>query len=114
MALDVLRVLQREPEAVELVVDGLERDAGDDRHLLAAVARIRQMLEEPRLLDVRARALVESLALVAAGTLLRNHAPDAVADGFIAARLGGASRQTYGSHLERANTRVILERALVG
>lgn len=114
MALDVLRVLQREPEAVELVVDGLERDAGDDRHLLAAVGRIRQMLEEPRLLDVRARALVESLAIVAAGTLLRRHAPDAVADGFIAARLAGPARQTFGSHLERGHTRLILERTLIG
>jgi putative acyl-CoA dehydrogenase len=112
MALDVLRVLQREPEAVEIVVDGLEREAGDDAHLRAGVERIRQMLEEPRLLDMRARALVEALATVAAGTVLRNHAPESVADGFIAARLAGAPRQTYGSGLEWADTRAILDRVL--
>jgi putative acyl-CoA dehydrogenase len=113
MALDVLRVLQREPEAVEIVVDGLEREAGDDSHLRAGVDRIRQMLEEPRLLEVRARALIEGLATVAAGTMLRHHAPNAVADGFIAARLAGAPRQTYGCGLEWADTRAILDRALL-
>jgi putative acyl-CoA dehydrogenase len=112
MALDVLRVLQREPEAIEIVVDGLERESGDDAHLRAGVERIRKMLEEPRLLDLRARALVEALATVAAGTMLRNHAPEAVADGFIAARLAGAPRQTYGSGLEWADTRAILDRVL--
>jgi putative acyl-CoA dehydrogenase len=114
MALDVLRVLQREPEAVETVVDGLEREAGDDVHLRAGVARIRQMLEEPRLLDLRARALLEALANVAAGTMLRQHAPQSVADGFIAARMAGVPRQTYGSGLEWADTRAILDRTLVG
>jgi putative acyl-CoA dehydrogenase len=113
MALDVLRVLQREPEAIEIVVDGLEREAGDDAHLRAGVERIRMMLEEPRLLDLRARALIEALATVAAGTMLRHHAPTAVADGFIAARLAGAPRQTYGSGLEWADTRAILDRALL-
>jgi putative acyl-CoA dehydrogenase len=112
MALDVLRVLQREPESVEIVVDGLERDAGDDVHLRAGVARIRQMLEEPRLLDLRARALIEALATVAAGTMLRHHAPEAVANGFIAARLAGPPRQTYGTGLEWADARSILDRAL--
>jgi putative acyl-CoA dehydrogenase len=113
MALDVLRVLQREPEAVEIVVDGLDRDAAGDAHLRAGVERIRQMLEEPRLLDVRARALIEALATVAAGTMLRQHAPNAVADGFIAARLSGAPRQTYGTGLEWADTRAILDRTLI-
>jgi putative acyl-CoA dehydrogenase len=114
MALDVLRVLQHEPDVLEIVVDGLERDAGDDAHLLAGVDRIRQMLAEPRLLDMRARALVEALATVAAATMLRQYAPIAIADGFIAARLAGAPRQTFGSGLEWADTRAILERALPG
>jgi putative acyl-CoA dehydrogenase len=112
MALDVLGILQTAPEAVEIVVDGLEREAGDDAHLRAGVERIRLMLEEPRLLDMRARSLIETLATVAAGTMLRHHAPDAIADGFIAARLAGAPRQTFGSGLEWADTRAILNRTL--
>ena len=112
MSLDVLRVLQREPDAVEIVVEGLLRDAGDDGHLRAGVKQICQMLEEPRLLDQRARALIELLATVAAATLLRQHAPQTVADGFIAARLSGGPRQTYGADLDVASTRAIIERAL--
>jgi putative acyl-CoA dehydrogenase len=114
MALDVLHVLQREPEVVEIVVDGLEHEAGDDPHLRAGVARIRSMLEEPRLLDLRARALVEALATVAAATMLRHHAPQKVADGFIAARLAGAPHQSFGCGLEWTDTRAILDRALPG
>jgi putative acyl-CoA dehydrogenase len=56
--------------------------------------------------------LIETLATVAAGTMLRHHAPDAIADGFIAARLAGAPRQTFGSGLEWADTRAILNRTL--
>jgi putative acyl-CoA dehydrogenase len=113
MALDVLRVLQREPEAVEIVLDGLEHDAGDDSQLKGGIARIRDILEEPRLVELRARALIEQLAAVAAATMLRRHAPPAIADGFIAARLTGSPRQTFGCGLERADVRAILDRTLV-
>ncbi|MCL4766037.1 MAG: isovaleryl-CoA dehydrogenase [Hyphomicrobiaceae bacterium] len=112
MALDVLRVLQREPEAAEMVLQELAQLIGDDRQLAAAHARIAALLHEPRLLDARARALLESLALTAAGAILRAHAPAEVADAFIATRLAGPPRQTYGQGLERADTAAILARAL--
>jgi putative acyl-CoA dehydrogenase len=112
MALDMLRVLQREGEAVGMVIEELAGAAGDDRHLNAQLARIQGMLQEPRLLDVRGRALVEALATLAAATLLRAHAPAAVADAFIGTRLAGDPRQTYGQGLEWADTRAIIDRAL--
>jgi putative acyl-CoA dehydrogenase len=112
MALDVLRVLQREPEVVEVVMEELEQAAGDDAHLKAALSRLRAILHEPRLLDLRARALLEGLALVAAGAILRAHAPPAVADGFIATRLSGVPRQTYGQGLEWAEVKPIMARVL--
>lgn len=111
MALDVLRVLQREPEVAGLVVDDLVAAADGDPLLAAAVGRVREMLHEPRELDRRARALVEGLALVAAGTILRAHAPTAVGDAFIATRLGAGTRQTYGQGLERADVGAIIARA---
>jgi putative acyl-CoA dehydrogenase len=114
MALDVLRVLQREPEAVEAVLDDLEQAIGDDAHLKAALARIRDILHEPRLLDVRGRALLEALALASTAAMLRGHAPAPVADAFIAARLAGSPRQSYGQGLERSDTKAILARALPG
>lgn len=111
LALDVLRVLQREPDVAGVVMDDLCEAVGDDPHLKAAFARIESILHEPRLLDARARALVEGLAVLAAGTILRSHAPAAVADAFIATRLGSLNRQTYGQGVDWADTNAILERA---
>jgi len=112
MALDVLRVLQREADAVRIVLDDLEHLIGSDAALKAALERIRSLLYEPRLLDARARALTEALALTAAGALLRANAPGWVADPFIATRLAGPPRQTFGQSLERADLKAILARAL--
>ncbi len=112
MALDVLRVLQREPEVVDVVLEELAPAVGGDPHLKRAHARLQSILHEPRLLDLRARSLLETLAVTAAGGILRAHAPSAVADAFIASRLGGSPRQTYGQAVEWADTRAILERAL--
>jgi putative acyl-CoA dehydrogenase len=111
MALDLLRVLQREPETAGIVMDDLSAAVGNDAHLKAHLARVQKLLHEPRLLDKRGRDLAEALALLAAGTILRAHAPAPVADAFIATRLSGAGRQTYGQGLDWADTRSIVERA---
>ena len=76
MALDLLRVLQREPETVEIVLDDLSKAASGDAHLKTHLARVQDLLHEPRLLDRRGRDLAEALATLAAGTILRAHAPD--------------------------------------
>ena len=111
MAMDVARVLQREPAAVQVVMDELLVATGDDQHLRRAHARLEAMLQEPKLLDARGRTLVEALAVLAAGSILRAHAPAAVADAFIATRISGDPRQTYGQGLEHADVRAIIARA---
>jgi putative acyl-CoA dehydrogenase len=110
MALDVLRVLQREPESFAMVMDELGATAAKDPVLKAAHARIEALLHDPRLLDYCARQLIEALAVLAAGCLLKANAPAEVADAFIWTRFG-PSRQTYGQGLERTNTAAILKRA---
>nr|PZN84550.1 MAG: isovaleryl-CoA dehydrogenase [Pseudomonadota bacterium] len=112
MALDVLRVLQREPDIAQLVLQEIAQATSDDRRLEAALDRVASLLHEPRLLDVRARELVETLALTAAGAILRIHGHPDVADAFIATRLAGPPRQSYGQGLEFANTAAILSRVL--
>lgn len=111
LALEVLHILQREPEAAEIVMEELAQAVGDDAYLEAAHARIASILCEPRRLDLRARSLVEGLAVLAAGTILRAHTPAAVSDGFIATRMGSLTRQTYGQELDWADTAAILRRA---
>jgi len=114
MALDLLRVLQREPETVEIVLDDLAKAVGGDAHLKGQLTRVQTLLYEPRLLDRRGRDLAEALATLAAATILRAHAPAPVADAFIATRLSGAARHTYGQGLDWADTRAIVDRALPG
>lgn len=111
MALDVMRVLQKEPDVVELVMEELGEAAGDDTHLRAAHARVEKCLYEPRTLEIRMRMLVEGLATLAAATILRGHAPQAVADGFVATRLGSHMRQTYGQGLEWTDATFVVDRA---
>jgi putative acyl-CoA dehydrogenase len=111
MALDLLRVLQREPETLEIVLEELGTAVGSDPHLRGQLERVQSILQEPRLLDQRGRNLIELLAKLAAGTILRAHAPAFVADPFVATRLSGSARQTYGQGLEMADTRAIIDRA---
>jgi putative acyl-CoA dehydrogenase len=114
MALDLLRVLQREPETLSIVLGDLAAGAVGDPRLKAHLARIETMLQEPRVLDRRGRTLTEALAVLGAATILRAHAPASVADAFIATRLAGAPHQTYGQGLENVDARAIVDRAYPG
>ena len=92
-------------------MDDLSKAVSEDAHLKAHLARVQDLLHEPRMLDRRGRDLAEALATLAAGTILRAHAPTAVADAFIGTRIAGGVRQTYGQGLDWADTRAIVDRA---
>ncbi len=110
MALDVLRVLSREPETAKLVLADIAAAAPGVRALGDAVRRIEVMLAQPRELEFSARAVCEAFAVTAAGALLHAYAPSAVADAFLATRLSGGHRSTYGQGIAQANVRAILGR----
>jgi putative acyl-CoA dehydrogenase len=110
MGLDVLRVLMKEPDAAALVLDALAANHAGDRPLAQAIEDVRDFLHRPRDLELNIRAFMEGLARVAAASLLRQHAPAAVADAFLA-RLGHGAR-LYGTGLARADIPAILRRAM--
>ncbi|WP_148614179.1 acyl-CoA dehydrogenase family protein [Nocardioides rubriscoriae] len=93
-ALDALRAMGREPESVERFFTEVELAAGADHRLDDAIALVKKELSDGAELELRARRIVEQLALVLQGSLLVQHAPHAVADAFCASRLardwGGA------------------------
>ncbi len=60
--------------------------------------------------ELRARRLVERLALCLQGSLLVRHAPPAVADAFCATRLGGEGGRAYGTLPPGVDTAAIVER----
>jgi putative acyl-CoA dehydrogenase len=112
MVLDMLRVLQRDPDTVAQVLDAITATAVGDATLSGAATRIRTWLGDAQQLEARGRQISEGLAVLAAGALLRAHAPSAVADAFIATRIAGVPRQFYGQGLEQSDTHAILNRVL--
>ncbi len=111
MALDVVRVFEREPEVVPLVVERLARMIQGDPKLSAAHHRVEAILHERSNMEAAARELTEQLALLAAGALLRETSPPQVSDAFVKTRLSGWPRQTYGQGLVAAEIKALLARA---
>ncbi|MEU8764100.1 acyl-CoA dehydrogenase family protein [Streptomyces sp. NPDC048659] len=116
-ALDVLRAMARQPEAVAAFFAEVDRAAGADRRLDAATARLRKDLAEPAdpdALQFRARRTVERLALVLQGSLLVRHGHPAVADAFCASRLDGDWGVAFGTLPAGVDTAAIIERGAPG
>ncbi len=111
MGLDVLRVLQRSPEAAEFVLAELAEMARGERRLQGALKALCDRLASRDGLEADMRTVAERLALITAGCLLRAHAPAEIADAFIATRIAGGWRHTYGVGLGHADARAIVERA---
>jgi putative acyl-CoA dehydrogenase len=106
-ALDVLRILVREPAALEEVLRECELARGADARLDAHLDRLHTTAPE----EWGARRLVEDLALAFSASLLVRHAPPAVADGFCASRLGEGGR-AFGTLPAGVDTNTIVDRAL--
>jgi putative acyl-CoA dehydrogenase len=96
-ALDVLRAVARQPESLEALLAELDLAAGTDPRLDAAITDVRNELANPADVELRARRLVERLALCLQGSLLVRHGDSAVADAFCASRLGGDGERAYGT-----------------
>jgi putative acyl-CoA dehydrogenase len=111
MCLDALRAVERSPETLERVLAGIEAASGGEQRLKSAVDGVRILLGEAARDQARARSVVELLALTAAGALLQAHAPPAVSDAFLATRLYGAFRHTYGVGLGGGDIHSIAARA---
>ncbi|MCT2593463.1 acyl-CoA dehydrogenase family protein [Streptomyces sp. N2-109] len=116
-ALDVLRALMKDPGTLDAFFGEVERAAGSDRRLDAAVDALRKDLAEvagsadPAQAQLRARGLAERMALVLQGSLLVRHSPAAVADAFCASRLGGDWGHAFGTLPAGTDFGTILDRA---
>jgi putative acyl-CoA dehydrogenase len=110
-ALDVLRALAREPGAWEAFRDEVALGTGADPRLDRAIASLDAAVGDRSDIEVRARRLVEQMALVLQGSLLVRFAPAAVADAFCASRLGGDWGHAFGTLPPGVDTRAIVERA---
>ena len=123
-ALDVLRAIVKEPDALPAFLAECELAAGAEPRLDAHLAAVRERVTatfggegaagEERLYagQFSARRLVEDLAVALQASLLVRHAPAAVADAFCAGRLEGDRGRVYGTLPAGIDAAAIIERAV--
>jgi putative acyl-CoA dehydrogenase len=112
MCLDVLRVLEREPQAAREVVAELAHEAADLAGARGAATFI-DATSAAAGSQARARALVERLATLAAAAALRGSAPASVSEIFARTRLAACRTATFGaSDMAAVDAAAILQRAL--
>jgi putative acyl-CoA dehydrogenase len=110
MCLDVLRALERTPNASDVIHHELAQ--ASDARLQAFVERLQQRLRAAdRNDESQARVLVRDLVLALQAALLIKHSPGAVADAFCASRLGGEGGGAFGTLPRGLDLRAIAERA---
>jgi putative acyl-CoA dehydrogenase len=108
-ALDVLRALAKEPEALPAFLAECELARGGNAALDAHLDRMRETA--PQDPEFEARRVVADLAVALQASLLVRNGPAAVADAFCASRLDGAGR-AYGMLPPSVDAEAIVDRAL--
>lgn len=87
MCLDVLRAISRDVESIEILFQDLAATAMQDEQLKQELQNLFQLFQQkPDELQFMGRSLVSRLVILAQAVLLKRHAPDYVADGFIHSR----------------------------
>ncbi|WP_093781493.1 acyl-CoA dehydrogenase family protein [Streptomyces sp. yr375] len=110
-ALDVLRALRQEPQALNAYLQEVGLARGADHRLDAAIKGLLTELADLDGVEARARRLAERFALVLQGSLLVRFAPPEVADAFCASRLGGDAGAAFGTLPHTLDLATIVDRA---
>lgn len=110
IALDVLRIIRKSPEAIDALRAEIAPALGDSR-IAEAALDLEMQLKDHHQLDTRARTIVERMAVLWQAALLVQHAPNAIADAFIASRVVGRWGRTLGTLPAELPLRTILDRA---
>jgi len=109
-ALDVLRALAKEPEALPAFLAECELARGGNATLDAQLDRLRDA--RPQDPEFEARRVVSDLAVTLQASLLVRNGPAPVADAFCASRLHGGTRGAYGMLPPSVDAEAIVDRAL--
>jgi putative acyl-CoA dehydrogenase len=112
-ALDTLRAMATRPECIDVLFDELGRTAGQDPRLDTHVDELRPALGDLETIQYRARKVAEDISLALQGSLLVRYGHPAVAEAFLATRMGGAWGGAFGTMPTGLDLASILERAMV-
>lgn len=112
-ALDTLRAMATRPECIDVLFDELSVTQGHDPRLDAHVDTLRPQLADLETIQYRARQVAENISLALQGSLLVRHGHPAVAEAFLASRLGGQWGGAFGTLPTGLDLAPIIERAMV-
>lgn len=110
ICLDVLRAVQKTPATLELFFAEVDSSRGGDRRLDQAVENLKASWARNDEAEVRARRLVERMALVLQASLLLRRSPSFVAETFIGTRLGDNCLMEFGTLPSGTARQGLLER----
>ncbi|WP_396020960.1 acyl-CoA dehydrogenase family protein [Alcanivorax limicola] len=114
-ALDMLRALAKTPAVLDTWFAEMATTTGASKRLDQAVHGLQQTFaglhKAPDQIEYRARQLVDQLSLTMQASLLVRAGNDAVAEAFIASRLGSQGDRNYGTLPTGLDIAAILERA---
>jgi len=109
--LDLLRVVQRDRDSLEVTLQEIRKARGENRHFDSFTARVESEFSDLSQLETRARRLTGLLAVGLQASLLVQHAPNVVADAFCASRLGGDGGMVFGTLPASTDFADIIERS---
>ncbi len=110
--LDVLRALSREPETRQAFFLELSAARGLNAEFDRELVWLAQAFEDTATLEVRARRVVERMALALQAAILLKGGNPVVAQTFCATRLGGAQGLVYGTLPAETDFATLIGRAL--
>jgi putative acyl-CoA dehydrogenase len=109
-ALDVVRIVRKQPESLEAWRAQIV-PAWSDPRIAAQARRLEADLRDAAALETRARSVSERMTLLWQAALLVRYAPNSVADAFVASRVGDSPGRTLGTLPHGTALRAIIDRA---
>lgn len=111
ICLDVLRAVERDPEALEPVMQEIELARGMNADLDRIAAWLRTVATQRDGMEFIARRLVEKMALALQASLLLRFSPAHVSQAFCASRLGGDWGYAFGTLSRAVDCKKVIERS---
>lgn len=111
--LDVLRSMQKEPQAIEAVFSELDATKGANDFFDRFLLNLKDEFSNLDNLEFRARIIVEKFALCLQAKVLLKTAPDFVAEAFCISRLSNNNCLNFGTLPVGVKARKIIERSMV-
>jgi len=111
MCMDVVRVIGREPGALDAALDEIRLGASADSKIGAWANEIERLARDRDLAANQARRLTEMLAIGVQASVLARHSSNAVASAFVESRLDKRSGRTFGALESAHNLDAIVARA---